>query len=295
MHYVIGDVHGCYNEMMALLGTIEKEDPEAQIIFVGDFIDRGPDVGKVLLWCKEHITKNGKYQTVRGNHEQMAIDWFREWLWWRNEKLQKGDNQKSRMPQTMFDFSDFAMQNGFLEDTDKLKQIIALFLSFPVRKTLELESVWGKKVTFRIVHAFYETGDVSEEEQMNSNLWAREDHGNLLTDDIIVHGHTPTISAEYLAASPRNTKPGLVSYRRNDINVDGGCVFAKWYPAYPEMLCAIRLEDLKEIYAESVQERFLRNGDDKEARDRFSEYQKDYMERESTYRNQMQQQMGRPE
>lgn len=48
MHYVIGDIHGCYQDMMALLNKIESQDQDAQIIFVGDFIDRGPDVDKVL-------------------------------------------------------------------------------------------------------------------------------------------------------------------------------------------------------------------------------------------------------
>ena len=48
MHYVIGDIHGCYQDMMALLNKIESQDQDAQIIFVGDFIDRGPDVGLEL-------------------------------------------------------------------------------------------------------------------------------------------------------------------------------------------------------------------------------------------------------
>ena len=41
MHYVIGDIHGCYQDMMALLNKIESQDQDAQIIFVGDFIDLG--------------------------------------------------------------------------------------------------------------------------------------------------------------------------------------------------------------------------------------------------------------
>ena len=66
MHYVIGDVHGCYDEMIALLNKIENQDPEAIIYFVGDFIDRGPKVWDVLEWAMEHITLDGKYRAVRG-------------------------------------------------------------------------------------------------------------------------------------------------------------------------------------------------------------------------------------
>ena len=82
MHYVIGDIHGCYQDMMALLNKIESQDQDAQIIFVGDFIDRGPDVDKVLDWCLENITLDGKYKAVRGNHEQMAIEWYKEFMDW---------------------------------------------------------------------------------------------------------------------------------------------------------------------------------------------------------------------
>ena len=44
MHYVIGDVHVCYDELMLLLQKIEAKDKDARYIFVGDFIDRGKQV-----------------------------------------------------------------------------------------------------------------------------------------------------------------------------------------------------------------------------------------------------------
>ena len=66
MHYVIGDVHGCYTELMALLDKIESQDAEAQIIFVGDWVDRGSEQKQVLDWMMEYITEDGKYQSVRG-------------------------------------------------------------------------------------------------------------------------------------------------------------------------------------------------------------------------------------
>ena len=72
MHYVIGDVHGCYDELMRLLQKIEEKDNDAIIYFVGDLIDRGPKVWEVLNWAMEHITPDGKYRSVRGNHEELA-------------------------------------------------------------------------------------------------------------------------------------------------------------------------------------------------------------------------------
>lgn len=60
MHYVIGDVHGCYDELATLLTIIEKRDRSAQFILLGDLIDRGPKVWEVLYWAQRHISQNGR-------------------------------------------------------------------------------------------------------------------------------------------------------------------------------------------------------------------------------------------
>ena len=52
MHYVIGDVHGCYDELAALLTIIERKDKAARFILLGDLIDRGPKVWEVLYWAE---------------------------------------------------------------------------------------------------------------------------------------------------------------------------------------------------------------------------------------------------
>ena len=75
MHYVIGDVHGCYEDCMRLIKKIEREDNYARFIFIGDVIDRGPDSVKMLRWCMEHVKEGGKYQMLMGNHELMFMEW----------------------------------------------------------------------------------------------------------------------------------------------------------------------------------------------------------------------------
>lgn len=295
MHYVIGDVHGCYDELMALLATIEEKDQEARFIFVGDFIDRGPQVDKVLAWCMENITADGKYSSVRGNHEQMVLDWYdKEWLpWWE----EGGFAHSKRMPETRYDFSKWMVAMDRLTP-DGLKPYMEFFDSLPYHKALELESVWGKRVTFRIVHSFYEYEEVPEEVQRHSNLWKRIEYGNLGSEEILVHGHTPTLNIDYIYWGVKDTKPGMVSYRRNDINVDGGCVFAKSFPMYPAMLCAIRLEDLEEFYAYTVEERFQQAAENSIEEDyqrqRIARYTEDYLQHESKYRNQMLKKLGHP-
>jgi len=65
--YIIGDVHGEYNTLLKL---IEKLPKDAEIIFVGDLIDRGAKSRQVI----ELIRKNN-YRCVLGNHEEFMIDY----------------------------------------------------------------------------------------------------------------------------------------------------------------------------------------------------------------------------
>lgn len=48
MHYVIGDVHGCYDELMLLLQKIDAKDKDARYIFVGILSTGGSRCGMFL-------------------------------------------------------------------------------------------------------------------------------------------------------------------------------------------------------------------------------------------------------
>lgn len=70
--YFIGDVHGCFSTLMALLDKLPNKGIGLDIIFVGDVIDRGTDSIKII----ELIMERG-YTLIRGNHEDMMIDcWY---------------------------------------------------------------------------------------------------------------------------------------------------------------------------------------------------------------------------
>lgn len=64
--YIIGDVHGHYDTLLAL---VEKLPKEAELIFVGDLVDRGPKSVEVVRYIRE----NG-YRCVLGNHEEMMVN-----------------------------------------------------------------------------------------------------------------------------------------------------------------------------------------------------------------------------
>lgn len=82
---VIGDVHGCADELDALLAHLGYEPrdgayrhPERTAIFVGDLIDRGPAQLRVLQTVKAMVDA-GSARMVLGNHEFNALAYDTEW------------------------------------------------------------------------------------------------------------------------------------------------------------------------------------------------------------------------
>lgn len=65
---IIGDVHGHYDGLMALLDKISPNAND-QVYFLGDLIDRGPKSAQVV-----DFVKNSPYHCLRGNHEQLMLN-----------------------------------------------------------------------------------------------------------------------------------------------------------------------------------------------------------------------------
>ncbi|MDJ0902836.1 MAG: metallophosphoesterase family protein [Xenococcus sp. MO_188.B8] len=65
---IIGDVHGHYDTLIALLESVAP-NTEDQVYFLGDLIDRGPKSAEVV----DFVMKNN-YNCLRGNHEEMLLD-----------------------------------------------------------------------------------------------------------------------------------------------------------------------------------------------------------------------------
>lgn len=67
--FVVGDVHGCFDKLRALLLTVGFNELTDRLLSVGDLVDRGPSSHEVLDWLDKPW-----FHAVRGNHEQMAIE-----------------------------------------------------------------------------------------------------------------------------------------------------------------------------------------------------------------------------
>lgn len=66
--YIIGDVHGCYTELHALLTEIDP-CPSDLIVFVGDLVRKGPDSSRVV----DLVRSTPNMLSVFGNNEQKVL------------------------------------------------------------------------------------------------------------------------------------------------------------------------------------------------------------------------------
>jgi serine/threonine protein phosphatase 1 len=77
--YAIGDIHGCLDKLRSLLLRCEKHAagrPPA-FVFVGDYIDRGPQSCAVIDCLIDLKARHGeRVVTLKGNHEAMALAAF---------------------------------------------------------------------------------------------------------------------------------------------------------------------------------------------------------------------------
>lgn len=69
--FVIGDIHGCAKALRTLIEAIAPE-PQDELVFLGDYVDRGPDSRNVVDQIIE-LQDHTQIVTLRGNHEIMLM------------------------------------------------------------------------------------------------------------------------------------------------------------------------------------------------------------------------------
>ena len=66
---VVGDVHGCLDELRALLAACGHDADADAVVLVGDLVNKGPKSAEVVRYARE-----ASFRAVRGNHDEAAID-----------------------------------------------------------------------------------------------------------------------------------------------------------------------------------------------------------------------------
>jgi serine/threonine protein phosphatase 1 len=74
--FVIGDIHGCAGELSCLVENLPLK-PGDRLIFLGDYIDRGPDSKGVVTYLLD-LARSSEYEVVflKGNHEDMLLGYL---------------------------------------------------------------------------------------------------------------------------------------------------------------------------------------------------------------------------
>lgn len=74
--FAIGDIHGCADRLKALIARLDIDAQQDRLIFIGDYIDRGPDVRGVVDMILDLKERMDHVICLLGNHERMFLDYY---------------------------------------------------------------------------------------------------------------------------------------------------------------------------------------------------------------------------
>lgn len=184
---VVGDIHGCQTKLVTLMEIVNPSE-EDLFVFVGDYIDRGPDSKGVIDYLIRFVNRLPRTVFLKGNHEDMLLRVLAGEVGWLEQFVCNGGLQT-------------------IDSYGSLENIPVDHLQF-----------------FKELTAFYETDDffithagVDPEKELNEQdehdlLWIREP---FLTSDrnfgkTIVHGHSPRPGPEFVEGQRINLDTGAV-------------------------------------------------------------------------------------
>ena len=188
--YAIGDIHGRFDllaRLLALIVTDAASYPETpkQLIFLGDYIDRGSDSRSVMRCLIEDLPKDFTPFFLRGNHEQVLLDFLagddailESWLYFGGTATLASYGLNLYGQRTL--------SSASVREQAKEK-IPASHLDF-LKQTLMNYAVGS----YYFVHAGIRPGVPLAQQSDQDKLWIRQeflsskaDHGKM-----IIHGHT---------------------------------------------------------------------------------------------------------
>lgn len=195
--YAVGDTHGCHDLLYRLLVEIEDDLSRTRpaepplFVFLGDYIDRGPDSRGVVQTL---VSMRGKpsidVRFIRGNHEQAMLDFLdgvdnsEAWLFYGGlETLESYGARPASVNPAELVVSD--IREGLRR---RLPSRHETFL----RETVLMAEVGD----YEFVHAGVRPGIPMDAQVADDLIWIRDDflRSKLPSERVVVHGHTPAES-----------------------------------------------------------------------------------------------------
>ena len=169
---IIGDIHGHVVTLIQLLGKLgyyEKngffQHPNGRkVIFLGDFIDRGPNIRETLQLVKA-MTDNGTAEAIMGNHEYNAICFHLK------DKVKGGHLRKHKFKNITQHIETIRQ---FVEYEKEWANWIVWFQGLPL---------FIEKSDFRVVHACWDEKSVTQIKSVSLN--------NALPESVIYDAQEP--------------------------------------------------------------------------------------------------------
>lgn len=170
---VMGDIHGRYDKLRKVL-SLSGYDPQSdRLIFLGDYVDRGPDSCLVVQEVKQLVAAGAV--ALYGNHEDMMLRALKD--------RHSGQLVKDEVEQWYANGGEITLAS-YRSQAKLLDEHLELFAELPL---------WHEEQGFLFVHAGIRPGKSINGQRMQDLIWIREEYilGYNGPQDIVA-GHTPT-------------------------------------------------------------------------------------------------------
>ena len=192
--YAIGDIHGQFEMMADALEWIEADGgADARVVFLGDYVDRGPDSFRVLEMLCRGIDEGRDWIPLLGNHDRM----FRRFLDMGESHDPRILSGKSWLHPNLGGRDTLASYGLEVEGEDPPVTPVLADARDAVpahhRKLLSALALCHAEAGKFFVHAGVRPGTALSEQSEDDLIWIREPFLSWKDpfEALIVHGHSP--------------------------------------------------------------------------------------------------------